>query len=115
MSQLVAAGVVDQEDPEDLEDPQEAVRRYPSSRSITRTVAMETMNSATKQETVSARKKRVISKVRSGPFSFPNHNILCSSSRFVAASSRSYEFLSIIAFDLESSCFAMEPVNVGRP
>lgn len=65
MSQLVAAGVVDQEDPEDLEDPQEAVRRYPSSRSITRTVAMETMNSATKQETVSARKKRVISKVRS--------------------------------------------------
>lgn len=109
--------VAQEEDPGDQEDPEAPapVRRYPSSRSIIRTAAMATTNSATKQEMVSARRKRVISKVRSGPFSFLNYDIPCSfSSRSVAAIPRCYEFLSIIALDLGPARFTMEPVNVIR-
>lgn len=101
---VAVAAVVQEEDP--------VARRYPSSRSTTRTAATATTNSATKQEMVSVRRKRVISKVRSGPLSFPNNDIPSSfSSRSVGAMSRCYEFLSIIAFDLESCCLTMELVN----
>ena len=54
--------MVDQE-----EDPEQA-KRYLSSRSTIRIAVMATTNSATKQEMVSVRKKRVNCKVRSGPF-----------------------------------------------
>ena len=60
--QLVEAVVVDRE-----EDPEQA-KRYLSSRSTIRIAVMATTNSATKQEMVSVRKKRVNCKVRSGPF-----------------------------------------------
>lgn len=56
------------------EDPEEA-KRYLSSRSTIRMPVMATTNSATKQEMVSVRKKRVTSKVRSGPFLFLNSDI----------------------------------------